>query len=149
MELQYSLLFLKWCDLINAQDAQTSSLSCKILRCPISNMTSPRPTCRFWDVWMRYPLLLVIPQKWAQDRGEDKVGREGTYLKVVVKRSVLVWNNRKSQSIILHAPGCALPEMSINQVQEILTKLYSMFAEFFKVSDRVHAYPSVATPQQR
>ena len=38
--------------------------------------------------------------------------------------------------------------MSINQGQEGLTKLYSMFAESFKESDRVHACPAVATPQQ-
>ena len=39
--------------------------------------------------------LLVIPQKWTRDRGEDKVVREGKYLKVMVKRSILVWNNSK------------------------------------------------------
>ena len=39
--------------------------------------------------------------------------------------------------------------MPINQVQEGLTKFYSMFAEFFKESNRVYACPSVAAPQQR
>ena len=30
-----------------------------------------------------------------------------------------------------------------------MTKFYSMFAEFFKESDRAHACPAVATTQQR
>ena len=72
-----------------------------------------------------------------------------TYLKVMGKRSILLWNNGKSQSTILHAPGFALPKTSINQVQECLTKLCIMFVEFFKESDRIHAYPAAATPQQR
>ena len=55
------------------------------------------------------PKLLVSPQKWAQDRGEYKVGREGTYLKVMGKLSILVWNNRKLKRTIPHAPGCAFP----------------------------------------
>ena len=38
--------------------------------------------------------------------------------------------------------------MSINQGQEGLTKFYSMFAEIFKESDRVHTCPEVATTQQ-
>ena len=33
------------------------------------------------------------------------------------------------------------------EVQEGLTNFYSMFAEFLKKSDRVHAFPEVATPQ--
>ena len=62
---------------------------------------------------------------------------------------ILVWNNRKSQRNILHSPGCALPENSINQDKEGLTKFYSLFAEIFKGLDRVHACPTVAMPQQR
>ena len=50
---------------------------------------------------------------------------------------------------MLHAPGCALLETSTNQGKEVLTKFYSMFAEFFMEPDRVHACQSVATPQQR
>ena len=55
---------------------------------------------------------------------------------------------RKIKSTILHAPGCALLETSINQGQEGFTKFYIIFAEFFKESDRVHECPEVATPQQ-
>ena len=71
------------------------------------------------------------------------------YLKVMGKRSILVWNNGKLQMNILQAPGCSLPEKSMNQGQERLTKFYSMFAEFFNKLDQVHAFPAVATPQQR
>ena len=39
--------------------------------------------------------------------------------------------------------------MSINQCQEGLTNFYSMFAEFFNESDKVHPCPVVANPQQR
>ena len=60
------------------------------------------------------PKLLIVPHKWAQDRVEYKVRREGIYLKVMGKRSILVWNNGKSQRTILHDPGCTLPETSIN-----------------------------------
>ena len=60
------------------------------------------------------------------------VGKEGTYLKLMGKTSVLVSNNRKPQSTILHTPGCDLTETSINQGQEGLTKLYIMLAVFFK-----------------
>ena len=87
----------------------------------------------------------MSPQKWARDRGEYEVGREGTYLKVMGKRSMLVWNNGKPQRTILHDPGCALPETSINQGQEGLTKFYSTFEEIFKESDKVHACPAVTT----
>ena len=41
-----------------------------------------------------------------------------------------VWNNRTSKRKILQDPGCALPETSINQSQEGLTKFYSTFADF-------------------
>ena len=57
---------------------------------------------------------------------------EGTYLNVIRKQFIREWNNKKSQRNILHAPGCALPETSINQGQEVLTKFYSMFVDFFK-----------------
>ena len=50
---------------------------------------------------------------------------------------------------ILHTPGCALQETPIYQGQDVLTKFYSMFAELFKESDRVHACPAFDTPQQR
>ena len=46
------------------------------------------------------------------------------------KRYVLVRNNKKSQSNIIHAPICALIDMSIYQGQEGLTKVYIIFAEF-------------------
>ena len=65
----------------------------------------------------------------------------------MVKCSVLVRKNRKSQRTTLNALGCALAETSINKGQEVITKFYSMFAEFFKKSDRVHACPALATPQ--
>ena len=48
----------------------------------------------------------------------------------MVKRSIFVQNNRKSQRTILNSPGYALSETSINQVQEVLTKFYSIFAGF-------------------
>ena len=41
------------------------------------------------------PNLLVSHQKWARKRGEYEFRREGTYLKVMGKRSILVWNNGK------------------------------------------------------
>ena len=63
------------------------------------------------------------------------------------KRLVLVHTNGKPQSTILHAPGCELPETSINQVQEGLTKFSSMFAEIFKELDRIHSCPVAATLQ--
>ena len=62
------------------------------------------------------------------------------------KHSILVWNNGKHQRSTLHAPGCDLPETSINQVQKGLTKFYSTFVEFFKELDWVYAFPGVATP---
>ena len=65
------------------------------------------------------------------------------------KNSFLVWNNGKPQRAILHDPGCALPEASINQGQEGLTKFYSMFAELFKELYQVHTCPAVATSHQR
>ena len=60
-----------------------------------------------------------------------------------------MWDNGKSQRTILHTTSFALPEMSIHKVHEGLTKFYSMLAEIFKESDRVHTYPLVATLQQR
>ena len=93
--------------------------------------------------------LLASPHKWARYRVEDEVGREVTYLKVMLKCYILVWNNGKSQNTIFHDPVCALLETSINQGQEGLTKFYSMLAEFFRESDRAHACPVVATPHQR
>ena len=98
------------------------------------------------------PTLLNVPNKWSQDRGEDNVRREGTYLKVMRKRSILVCNNRKTLRIILHDPGFTLSEISMNQGQEGLTKFfrifYSMFSKISKESDRVHARPAVFTTQQ-
>ena len=69
------------------------------------------------------PKLLVGPQTWARDRDEVNFGLEGTYLKVMGKNYVLVWNNRTYHRNILHDPGCALLYMSINQYQEVLSKL--------------------------
>ena len=62
------------------------------------------------------PKVLIRPQKWAQDRGEEKLGREGTNLKLIIKRSILMRNNGKLQRTILHSPRCALLETSTNQV---------------------------------
>ena len=98
---------------------------------------------------MERPRSSSALKKWARDRGEDEVGREGTYLKVMGKRPVLVRNNRKPKSTIFHALGCDLPETSINKVQAGLTKFYSMFAEFVKELYRVHTCPAVAIPQKR
>ena len=78
-----------------------------------------------------------------------KLVKEETYLKLMGKRSIFVCNNSKSKRTILHAPGCALPETSINQGREVITKLHSMFAEFFKESDRAYSLPAVATPHHR
>ena len=50
------------------------------------------------------PKLLISPQKLSWDRGEYEAGREETYLNLMGKLSVLVWNNRKPQRTILHAP---------------------------------------------
>ena len=58
--------------------------------------------------------ILIIHQKWSRDRRDAELGREGTYLKVMGKRSVLMRNNCKSKRNTLQAPGCALPETSIN-----------------------------------
>ena len=60
-----------------------------------------------------------------------------------------MWNNGKPQRTILTSPGYTLPETSINQGQEVLTKFYSILTEIFKESDRFHACPEVATPEQR
>ena len=76
--------------------------------------------------------LLMVPGKWSQDRGEDKLGREGTDLKLMGKCSICVWKKVKLQRTILHAPRCALPETSINQVQAGLIKFYSIFVEISK-----------------
>ena len=80
---------------------------------------------------------------------QDEVIREGTYLKVMEQQPILVWNNGKPHRIIFHAPECALPETSINQGQEGLTKFYSIFAIFFREWERIHTCQAVATPQQR
>ena len=68
---------------------------------------------------------------------------------MIRKRSILVWNNGKSQRTIIHALGCALPETYINHGQEGLAKLYSMLEQFFKEPERVHTCPAVATTHQR
>ena len=61
-------VIVKWCNLIHAHNAQTSSISCKTCRCPISNMTSPNPTYRFRNVWTRSPLLEKPIQKlWGRN----------------------------------------------------------------------------------
>ena len=78
-----------------------------------------------------------------------EVGQEGTNLTVIVKHSILVWNNGASQRTILHDPVCALPEISINQGQEDLTKLCSMLMTIFKELDQLHTCPAVVTPQQK
>ena len=70
------------------------------------------------------PKLLVGPHKWSQDRGEYEFRREETYLEVMVKHSILVWDNRKSKRTIPHAPVCALPGTAINRGKEDLTKFY-------------------------
>ena len=96
----------------------------------------------------RSPNLLITPQTWYWDRGEDEIRHERTYLKVMGKRPVLVWENGKYQRTTLHSPGCARPETNINQCQDGLTKFHSMFAEIFKDPDMIHACGAVATPQQ-
>ena len=60
-----------------------------------------------------------------------------------------VYNNGKCRRTILRAPGCALPETSINEGKEGLTKFCSMFAEKFKELDWVHTCPAVTNPQKR
>ena len=42
------------------------------------------------------PNLLIRPQTWSQDRGEDENVHDKTYLKLMGKRSALVWDNGKS-----------------------------------------------------
>ena len=53
----------------------------------------------------RAPNLLTSPQKWARYRVEDDLRRRVTYIKMMVKYSVLVCNDKKSQRTILHDPG--------------------------------------------
>ena len=65
------------------------------------------------------------------------------------KCSVLVWDNGKSHSNILHAQGCDISETLIDKCQDVLTKFNIMFVEFFKESYRIHACVTVATPWQR
>ena len=48
----------------------------------------------------------------------------------MLKHFYLVWKISKSQRTILHAPRCNIPEMFINQGQEVLTKLYNVLREF-------------------
>ena len=55
------------------------------------------------------PKILVVPQKWAWYREESEVIRKRTYLKVMVKFYILVWNNGKSQITILHNPIYVFP----------------------------------------
>ena len=62
-----------------------------------------------------------------------KLVKEETYLKLMGKRSIFVCNNSKSK----------------RTGREVITKLHSMFAEFFKESDRAYSLPEVATPQHR
>ena len=93
--------------------------------------------------------LLINPCKWAHDRGEAEVFQEGTHINVVVKCSILVCNSRKYQGGVLNSHGCALTQTSINQYSGVQTKFCSLFAEFFKISDRIHACPKVATSQHR
>ena len=54
------------------------------------------------------PNLITNPHQWDHGREEIDVGQEGTYLKVMGKRSILVWNNRAYQQNILHVHGCTL-----------------------------------------
>ena len=41
------------------------------------------------------PKLLVRPHKWDRYIGEANFYREGTYSRVIDKRSILVWDNSK------------------------------------------------------
>ena len=61
------------------------------------------------------PKLLMSLCKWSQYIVEDKVGREGAYLKVMGKLYILLWHVGKSQIAMLYAPGFNFPETSINQ----------------------------------
>ena len=93
--------------------------------------------------------LLIRPQTWSQDRGEDENVHDKTYLTLMGKRSALVWYNCKSQRTILHSPGFAILDNPINQFQDCLTKFHSIFVKIFKEPDRIHACATVDTPQQR
>ena len=61
------------------------------------------------------PKIVITPQKWSLYRGEVDIGRQGTYIKVMGKWSILVWNNGKLKRTIVSSTGCALPETFINQ----------------------------------
>ena len=49
---------------------------------------------------------------------------------------IMVCENSKPNRIILHAPGCALPETTINKGLGEMTKLYSMFTVFSRNQTR-------------
>ena len=76
------------------------------------------------------PKLIVIPLKCDQGRGEAGIGHERTNSKVMDKKSILVWNNRKFKRTILYDLRCTLPKKPIKQCWEGLTKFGSMFEEF-------------------
>ena len=75
------------------------------------------------------PDTLIRTQKWAHDIGEETFGLEETHLNMMVKYSVLLWNNGKYWSNNLHNPSRVLSEKYINQVQEGLTKFCSIFSK--------------------
>ena len=62
---------------------------------------------------------------------------------------MLVWNNRKSQKTTFNSPGCGLPETSIDQAHEGLTKFCSMFEKSFKELDQIHSCPIVTKRNHR
>ena len=64
------------------------------------------------------------------------------------RRSVLVWENSKVHRAVMCSPGCELPDTSINQGLEVMTKFYIMFTEFFKELDQIYDFPVVSTPRK-
>ena len=64
---------------------------------------------------------------------------------MIGKISVLVWNNGKYQSTILHATRCAITETYTNKYQELPTNLCSTFVEIFYELDWIQTFQSVDT----
>ena len=92
---------------------------------------------------LEHPRSSSSLKTWSCGRGEDKVVWEGTYLEVMVNSSILVRNNRKYGITTLYITRYAPPEMSINEVQEGLTKSCSIVVIFFKESECIFACPEV------
>ena len=154
----YFKIYTQFKPLWNRVDTEVNGIRVTINTKEISNFTLEMEdgkgkihNIRFEQVYYfpGVPKLLVRPQKWSRDRLENELGRKGTYLKVIVKHSACTLNSSKSQSTIIYAHVYDLPETSINQDKEGLTKFYRMFVEFFKEWDKVHAFLSVAMTQHK